>query len=209
MSKSVFVILLLICFSQISNSRSIECEFKLSGIVKSSDTREAIPLAMLQLIQRKLSVVSDVNGRFVFENICSGQFEILVKYVGYKEYRTTINLDEDNLDIEVMLDPEVTDLGSVTVEGGRPDQLATLSTSEVSRQDLEKSRGESLGKTLTNITGVNILQTGPTIAKPVIHGLHSNRVLILNNGIRQEGQQWGPRRRRRRGRSRIPRGPWC
>ena len=28
-------------------------------------------------------------------------------------------------------------------------------------------------------------------SKPVIHGLHSNRVLILNNGIRQEGQQWG------------------
>src|SRR3546814_18536850 len=36
-----------------------------------------------------------------------------------------------------------------------------------------------------------MLKTGATIAKPVIHGLHSNRILILNNGIRQEGQQWG------------------
>ena len=34
-------------------------------------------------------------------------------------------------------------------------------------------------------------KTGPSIFKPMIHGLHSNRVLILNNGIRQEGQQWG------------------
>ena len=25
----------------------------------------------------------------------------------------------------------------------------------------------------------------------MIHGMHSNRVLILNNGVRQEGQQWG------------------
>jgi outer membrane receptor protein involved in Fe transport len=41
------------------------------------------------------------------------------------------------------------------------------------------------------MTGVAVLQTGSTIAKPVIHGLHSNRLLILNNGIRQEGQQWG------------------
>lgn len=167
------------------------CDLKLSGIIKSSDTREPIPMATVQLIQQKKSVVADINGQFVVENICSGQFEILVKFVGYKEYRSTIVLGADNLDIELMLDPLVTDLGAVTVEGVRPNEFATLNTSEISKKDLEKSRGESLGQALTNITGVNVLQTGPTIAKPVIHGLHSNRVLILNNGIRQEGQQWG------------------
>ncbi|MFM9075334.1 MAG: TonB-dependent receptor, partial [Bacteroidota bacterium] len=26
---------------------------------------------------------------------------------------------------------------------------------------------------------------------PVIHGVHSQRILILNHGVRQEGQQWG------------------
>ena len=25
----------------------------------------------------------------------------------------------------------------------------------------------------------------------MIHGLHSNRILTINNGVRQEGQQWG------------------
>jgi iron complex outermembrane receptor protein len=44
---------------------------------------------------------------------------------------------------------------------------------------------------LKSVAGVSALQTGATIAKPVIQGLHSNRILILNNGIRQEGQQWG------------------
>jgi iron complex outermembrane receptor protein len=48
-----------------------------------------------------------------------------------------------------------------------------------------------LGDALKQITGVTVLQTGASISKPVIHGLHSNRVLIMNNGIRQEGQQWG------------------
>ena len=38
---------------------------------------------------------------------------------------------------------------------------------------------------------MNSIQTGPGIFKPVIHGVHSQRVLILNHGIRQEGQQWG------------------
>ena len=35
------------------------------------------------------------------------------------------------------------------------------------------------------------LQTGTTTAKPVIHGMYGNRVLIMNNGVRQSGQQWG------------------
>ena len=35
------------------------------------------------------------------------------------------------------------------------------------------------------------LTTGPTVAKPVVRGLHSDRVLILDDGVRQEGQQWG------------------
>ena len=36
-----------------------------------------------------------------------------------------------------------------------------------------------------------MLQTGTTTAKPVIHGMYGTRVLIMNNGVRQSGQQWG------------------
>jgi len=35
------------------------------------------------------------------------------------------------------------------------------------------------------------LQTGPGISKPVIRGLGYNRVVVVNDGVRQEGQQWG------------------
>jgi iron complex outermembrane receptor protein len=38
---------------------------------------------------------------------------------------------------------------------------------------------------------VNTLNTGQNVAKPIIHGLHSNRVLIVNNGVRHEFQNWG------------------
>ena len=35
------------------------------------------------------------------------------------------------------------------------------------------------------------MATGPAISKPVIRGLGYNRVLTINDGVRQEGQQWG------------------
>ena len=44
---------------------------------------------------------------------------------------------------------------------------------------------------LTEVSGVTMLQTGTTTAKPVIHGMYGTRVLIMNNGVRQSGQQWG------------------
>lgn len=39
--------------------------------------------------------------------------------------------------------------------------------------------------------GIAQITTGSGISKPVIRGLGYNRVLVVNDGIRQEGQQWG------------------
>ncbi len=191
MLKKVVSILFVGLLTNVSLAQGDDCGYTLSGIVRSTETRQAIPFATLQLPERKKSIVADANGRFVFENVCSGQFEILVKFVGFKDYRSVVALDQNDLDLEIMLETKVTDVEGVTVEGERANEIASLNTSEVSEAEIAESRGETLGSALTSITGVNVLQTGPTIAKPVVHGLHSNRILILNNGIRQEGQQWG------------------
>lgn len=61
----------------------------------------------------------------------------------------------------------------------------------ISKEDLQKSSGENLAKTLENISGVTMLQTGSTNAKPVIQGLSHQRISILNNGVKIESQQWG------------------
>lgn len=54
------------------------------------------------------------------------------------------------------------------------------------------------GRASTNIIqalaaepGLSAITTGAGIAKPVIRGLGYNRVVVVNDGIRQEGQQWG------------------
>src|SRR5690606_29134585 len=62
---------------------------------------------------------------------------------------------------------------------------------EIKGKELDMTRGLSLGETLKEAPGVTVLQTGPSIFKPVIHGMYGNRVLILNNEVRMEGQQWG------------------
>ena len=77
----------------------------------------------------------------------------------------------------------------VTAE--KKQDISTNAKSELKGIPLFQTAGQTLSGSLQNIPGINAIQTGPTISKPVIHGLHSNRILILNNGVRQEGQQWG------------------
>ena len=89
------------------------------------------------------------------------------------------------------LERNIKTLKEVKVSAKRNSVGKTRISSKLSGSELAESRGLSLGETIKNMPGVNLLQTGGTIAKPVIHGLHSNRILILNNGLRHEGQQWG------------------
>jgi iron complex outermembrane recepter protein len=65
------------------------------------------------------------------------------------------------------------------------------SSSSLQGKALDRRRGLSLGDALQAMPGVTVVHTGSTLAKPAIRGLNGNRIVILNNGVRQEGQQWG------------------
>jgi iron complex outermembrane receptor protein len=59
------------------------------------------------------------------------------------------------------------------------------------KQDLMQSSSTNIIEALAKRPGVSSISTGPAISKPVIRGLGYNRVLTINDGVRQEGQQWG------------------
>lgn len=61
----------------------------------------------------------------------------------------------------------------------------------VTRGYVEDNFGGSLMQTLERLPGVKAMAVGSGASKPVIRGLGFNRVLVAENGIRHEGQQWG------------------
>ena len=82
-------------------------------------------------------------------------------------------------------------LSEVLVKASRPVVSSNEVAKKISAVTLERNLGRSLAQMLTEVSGVTMLQTGTTTAKPVIHGMYGTRVLIMNNGVRQSGQQWG------------------
>lgn len=98
---------------------------------------------------------------------------------------------DKSLHKDLWLHVDARQLTAVQVIGEKKTDIATATTSHIGSLQLFQASGQTLGESLRSVPGLNSIQTGPSISKPVIHGLHSNRVLILNNGVRQEGQQWG------------------
>lgn len=57
--------------------------------------------------------------------------------------------------------------------------------------DLAARTGGNIISAIATEPGVSEITTGGGISKPVIRGMGYNRVIVVNDGIRQEGQQWG------------------
>ena len=57
--------------------------------------------------------------------------------------------------------------------------------------DLQARASTNIIGAIAKEPGVSQITTGGAISKPVIRGLGYNRVVVVNDGIRQEGQQWG------------------
>ncbi len=164
-----------------------QCTLRFSGKVTDADTKELLEGTIIEIKEIQLKVVTNKSGEFKIEGLCPGHYDIIISHVGCQSLTTHIHI-KDDFSQEYVLEHASGQLSEITVVGKTKNSKPS---DELKGRTLESVKGLSLGESLKKITGVNVLQTGTNIYKPVIHGLHSNRVLILNNGIRQEGQQWG------------------
>ena len=169
------------------------CDLTLTGHVYLSDTtRLDAAGASIKVDGRGIGAVTDTAGNFRVTGLCPGKYRITVSYQGFRTLDSVFAVRR-NATLNFLLFSTTQEMGSVTVTGEvlKRDQITTAIKSILTGAQLDATRGLSLGESLKSIAGVNSLQTGPSISKPVIHGVYSNRVLIMNNGVRQEGQNWG------------------
>ena len=59
------------------------------------------------------------------------------------------------------------------------------------RNELRLTPATNIIDAVATLPGVSQLSTGGGISKPIIRGLGYNRVVVVADGVRQEGQQWG------------------
>ena len=85
-------------------------------------------------------------------------------------------------------------LREVTVKGQRQRDFqmrSSQSAVQVSHDYLQQHFSGSLMQTLEGIPGVKAMAIGSGQSKPTIRGLGYNRMVVSEDGIKHEGQQWG------------------
>lgn len=70
-------------------------------------------------------------------------------------------------------------------------QQFPMPVSIITQKDFLQNAATNIIDAISILPGVSQITNGPAISKPVVRGLGYNRVLVMNDGIRQEGQQWG------------------
>lgn len=166
------------------------CTLSLKGKVFDEHDGGSLPFATIFIQETGQFAQSNTDGDYEIESLCPGTYTIRCEHIGCEPTEFEIQLNND-LNFDFKLEHHTELLERIEVQAERSNQQHSQSSQEMDAVQLRKSGGETLAGMMDEISGVSILQTGPNIQKPVIHGLHSNRILILQNGIRQEDQQWG------------------
>jgi iron complex outermembrane receptor protein len=164
------------------------CNYILKGKVFDMENNEPLPFATVRILESDQGTTTDEKGEFIIEKICFEEFHIVIQFLGYKTVEHHHDFHHDAP--MIYLAPDQNLLESVVIEGSRTEVFKSVAIQRV-KIDKESLLNSSVGDLTESISGVSILKTGSNISKPIIHGLHSNRVLVMNDGLRHAYQVWG------------------
>ena len=166
------------------------CTAMLSGRAVDEHNGELLSYARIYIPILEKGAISDSSGFYQIAELCPGIYEVECSHIGCETVKATINIAGKTVH-DFYPEHHADALATVFIQGKKLEKVRPRRQTLLSRHELSESKGQSLGDALRAVAGVTVLHTGNSISKPVIHGLHSNRILIMNNGVRLEGQQWG------------------
>ncbi|MBD1385533.1 TonB-dependent receptor [Mucilaginibacter rigui] len=164
------------------------------GKVIDAKTNEALIGATVSIPDLRISIITNANGEFTFRSIpAKGRFVVQVQYVGYKSLTQTVDFSSPApivfaLQASVIETHEVVITGTPVTSGSRSN---STSATVVTKEQLQGSSTNLIDALARQVPGVSQITTSQAISKPVIRGLSYNRVVTLNDGVKQQGQQWG------------------
>ncbi len=175
-----FLLILFIPFVSLSQFHALE------GKVTDPSNN---PLEHAHIHVGNLFVTTSKTGHYHFTNVKEGTHKVNISFVGFKTIDTILTLRQDTV-LNFVLKEETAFLDEVVLSG-IPRRRISQNVEKVSGKFIQNQFAGSLAKTLERLPGVNSLEIGAGTSKPIIRGLGFNRIAVSEQGLKQEGQQWG------------------
>ncbi len=183
-------LLCLLCVSMYGVIYAQKTEESLELIILDSTTKEGIEHVILTIGNQHFFTNEKGKCTLSLKDRNVGMF-LDIELLGYKTQQVSLNDVRKTQPFVIGLDLESQQLDELVVDARNQSSFRNSVAQEISSFDISKNVGNSMTASLEKMKGVSFIQSGATVVKPVIQGMHSNRILILNNGVRQEGQSWG------------------
>jgi iron complex outermembrane recepter protein len=171
----------------------LNAQTTLSGKVLDKETGESLPGATLFIPDLKVGTAADQEGRYSFKNLPTSTIVLQASYIGYKAMVVSIDLSLESKK-DIYLSSSAIEAQEVVVTGNAlssDNNRSSMSVTPINKEELLSIPSTNLINSIGKVPGVSEITTGGEVSKPVIRGLGYNHIVTINEGIRQEGNQWG------------------
>ena len=156
----------------------------LEGVITATDGKP-ISDALVEIHGEGLRTFTDINGRFVFEKVDSGNAEVHVSAKGFAHLHSDLiipNSGINDLSLTLQRSPiEVIDIVSTPLHLSIMESSVPVSV--LSGEALRRQQSATLGDSLEKLVGVNTNFHAKVASTPIIRGLSGPRVLNTQNGL--------------------------
>lgn len=177
----------LLCFSQSVSIR---------GKIFNDKTKEPVIGATVTVSNLKTAVISDVDGRYLINNILPGGYILEVNAIGYKIFqkKITVKADEEKQE-DIILNEKITQLETVNVftKINGEEESSSRSTEKkannivniISAKAMERSPDINAANVLQRVSGVTLQKnSGADEAYAIVRGLEPRYNNTLINGVK-------------------------
>ncbi len=184
--------MLLCCMSVLCRLSFGQSNCSLSGTVVDENNNALIG-AVVQVQSYNKGVITNDKGQYTITGLNKGVYVVNYSFIGFSSISDTIGVNGETV-YDVQLQSSTQNLQEVVVQDNYAEDLKkeeTLNIEVVDDKYLKQNLGGSLMQSLGRLPGVSTIEIGSGQSKPVIRGLSFNRVVVVENGIKHEAQQWG------------------
>ncbi len=161
----------------------------LRGTVTLGENGQPVHNVLITILQLKRTVNTDNNGKYEFQGLPPGRYDVVAHLDRVPDIVRTVNLTtgEATVDFQIALSG-VREEVTITATGTEQAVSSSIQSVDVlGSVELAKKSPVSLGEALDGELGIAKRSFGPGTARPVIRGFDGDRVLVLQDGNRVGG----------------------
>ena len=115
--------------------------FTISGTVKDAATGEPLPYTNIMVLNTDFGTASDINGYYIIPKIPTGEFTIQFMMIGFATLGEKIKISNENIRVDVELNPKVIDVNEITVSAERMrfEKKVDVSRVNISNRDIRRA----------------------------------------------------------------------